>query len=1262
MREASGRTGKEVGNALNTILSYMQRDTAISTFEDMGIEVFANTARTEFRNIMEVFEDLSKNWNTTSDTIKDGFIESADEAGLFSEEMAGALDLQEEWTGLQKRDASQAAAGVRRRNYFIALIDRFASSQEVLNGMLEAEGYTMEKNEIAMDTLEKKTESLKASAEALAVAIGDAGLTDALTAMADGGISALNAINNLPPGMRDAVVATSTLFLGIKALEMGMKTFGIQLPGVSQMIASLTSGTWSLAAALKAGTAGMIAFTKANAPLLLLTAVAGGIMAVRNAIKKSREEQEKAIQLFNEQKGTYAEVDKLVSSYEELASKSTLATEEQEKLLSIKEQIKNLLPESATALDSENMSLKDQVAIIKDLNEEQLENLKLKALDVFSDDKNKYEDDLKELEKLKKSLEEYQKWIDHFALKKLDQGKLSFIDAKEFERFVDNANRARGEIKELTAEIEAHEEAEKILTAIYEDNIDALIDMTDETENLDNAQSKNQETMDNLTKAYDEATAKLNAYRGFLDEIDSKEGLSIKSKDTIISKYHELLPYLSDEEELRRQIIQAMADEEQAKRDSYNEMLSHSEEYFTTLVGKNAWLRDTLRDYGIDQLEDVKTLAQAKLQIELALIKSLSTYWSKYYNATYGSMVFPDADTEQAFYGSAEGQKYYAVKRGLASLQNLSGSIDFGASGVSRSGGSRGDSGSSGRGSSASTREENTALNEALRLLEHKKRITEETHVTAKEEVETLYKINELYVKTADERMDMAERIYAAEKNYLAKRLQHSVDWINTKKNFNELSIEEEIAAWERVRAKQSDNNEALKQAELNLYNLRSKVRADNYKEEESTINHLTKLGILSVEKQIKAYKKLYEVKAESLEDERNRVENLFGLYQKLFSEQQSEIKDAYEERISQIEDEKTAKIEQINTELEAKKNAQNEVIKGIERELELLNKEESEYDHDKKMADLREQLAYWQVRTSENARKKVIELNKQIDEAEYKRELQLKRDSLQDEKEIAQDKISNLDDKSREQVDLAEKTAKDERDKWEKSYKLTEKAFDDHGTNIIALAGTMSEEAYKKWVKNYIDPMRKALSSGDYDSFSSSVGRLDESISGLETNVTDTRNAEVHRLASQILRYKRQYEVGGDKSAHERAKSVYEELSQLSPNVANNLSDMLYVNAKEYIAGLPKMHEGGKSLSFGAVEMMPGELVFPPDLSIRLENLIQALYQRPISGGSSISKTDNRKDVKIENLVRIDRNYMEDEVDSDMFAREIGRLVNRSF
>lgn len=131
MREASGRTGKEVGNALNSILSYVTRGKSIENLEGLGIQMFTDNTKTQFRNAMEIFQDIHSKWDSLSMDIQDGFVKSADDAGLFNEELANAVGIQEQWNDVQKRDASQSAAGTHRRNYFIGMIERMSNVQGV---------------------------------------------------------------------------------------------------------------------------------------------------------------------------------------------------------------------------------------------------------------------------------------------------------------------------------------------------------------------------------------------------------------------------------------------------------------------------------------------------------------------------------------------------------------------------------------------------------------------------------------------------------------------------------------------------------------------------------------------------------------------------------------------------------------------------------------------------------------------------------------------------------------------------------------------------------------------------------------------------------------------------------------------------------------------------------------------------------------------------------------------------------------------------
>jgi len=369
--------------------------------------------------------------------------------------------------------------------------------------------------------------------------------------------------------------------------------------------------------------------------------------------------------------------------------------------------------------------------------------------------------------------------------------------------------------------------------------------------------------------------------------------------------------------------------------------------------------------------------------------------------------------------------------------------------------------------------------------------------------------------------------------------------------------------------------------------------------------------------------KSLNKEKEKQAEELQKKVEQLqkewTSYYKEQLSEQQDALKKAYKERIDLIE-----------KEAEAQKKVHEDRIKQIEDELKAIDRAEQEHDYEQRMQELREKEAYWSVRTSEEARKNLAEVRKQIAEEEHDREVELRRNELQDEKETLQEKIRAIED-----------AAKAEKERWEAAFENIEAAFDSHAIDIIATAGNMAEGAFQQWVDKYYNPLMELLKEGTAESISSKAAAMQVS----------TLQAEIKQLASQIVEYKRQYELEGNTFAHQQAKLYYQRLSDIAPSVAEQLQKMNYEQAKRYVS---QLHSGGKTLSYGIAEVMPGELVFPPDLSTRLDALINALYQRTSSSVSNI--TDNRRSINIEKLLNIENNYMEDDIDAEF----VGRVLRR--
>ncbi|NMB98070.1 MAG: hypothetical protein GYA02_15950 [Clostridiaceae bacterium] len=1000
MREASGRTGQEVGNALNSILSYIQRPGSINALESMGINMFADSAKTQFRNVMDIFKDIASQWKTSSDVIKDGFVQSADEAGLFNEELATALGLQEEWNDLQQRDIAQASAGVYRRNYFIGMIERLSNAQGVLNGMMDASGYSMRENERTMDTLEKKYQSLKTSAEQLAVALGDAGLLDLLKDIVDAGTNVTSAI----AGVDDEMKALLTTALELIAVIGSIKAI---------------SGLFTDKNLLLGAGALLPGWTKL---LVIVPSVIAAISLYANNLKNT----DTVVRDFTERK------DKLTKSYESAIE-------------AIEETKESMLGEAKTA----------------EILAEKLEELTQKE-----------ELNVAEKEQLKVVVDQLNDIFPNLSLA----------------------------IDEQTGKIIGN------TTAIY-DNIAAL----------------REQALAQAYKAKMQATA--NAY---------------------VEQEIELEKVRKQIRETQGEIYASQGKQTQAELNAQAEIDALREKGYSkrTLTIKENAIR---KKYGI---------TDAKMDINKAYdtLNSLKTMEAEYAGLLEGL----DAELE-------------GWMNKVTETSSKVGGNDYVPTTPSGT--------SSSTGTTASGSYRNTALENALKVLDYKRYINE---LTLEDELKMLYEIKANHVNTADELMEINKRIYTAEQKLL-----------DEKKN--------------------------------------------SYKLEERNIQHLAKLGVYSVEQQIEAYRELYSVKAESLADEQSRVENLFNLYKQLLSEEQRKIKDAYNERIDLIDEEAKRKKENLEDEK-----------KAIQEQLNLLDRKDNERSYKQTMQGLQDELKYWSVRTSEEARKKVIEIQEQIEEEKYKHELEKQKQSLQD-------KIDVLDD----EIDEVERVAEEEKKKWEKSYKQIEKAFDTHSTNIVALAGAMSKEAYQEWVNNYLVPLQSALSSGNYDMFDNLSGGLGGSIDKLDSR--NSINAQIYQAAKAILSLKKQW-TDGDASAAQKATQYYNQLRGLGgkgQSVADFLSASNYEDSRQYVNNLPKFHDGGKVLSDGKLIAKKGEMILTPDLSLKMEGLLNFLRGSTTFNKTSTSNAyDNRKEVKIDRLVNIERNIMEDEVDSDMFAREINRLV----
>jgi len=384
----------------------MQRPTAIKAFETEGIQVFADTARTEFRNVIEIFDEMASKWPTMGEDSMNMFVQQAEQAGLYSEEMAEVVGLEQQYSDIQQRDLSQAAAGIYRRNYLLALLQNWSKVDEVLISQENSLGYSMKENERTMQTMAKQIEVMKASAEQLSVALGDSGLLNELTALIEGTTDAIQWFNELDDSTQTLILTLTEVTLVVKLLSIAMKGLGVSgaIAGVGGLL-----GGWAVPITATTKSARVLASTLGVLPTILknvskgLMAAVGGPYAVAaitigTAIGFIARESNKASEELASQ-ATMAEG--LVGEYDSLTTKlggMTKGTDEYNKtskeLSVLNSNIADVLPEVIDGWDTETDSIK--------INREAME----KVIEAGKDLKQSKEEQAESIDKARKAYQE----------------------------------------------------------------------------------------------------------------------------------------------------------------------------------------------------------------------------------------------------------------------------------------------------------------------------------------------------------------------------------------------------------------------------------------------------------------------------------------------------------------------------------------------------------------------------------------------------------------------------------------------------------------------------------------------------------------------------------------------------------------------------------------------------------------------------------------------------------------------------------------
>lgn len=228
---------------------------------------------------------------------------------------------------------------------------------------------------------------------------------------------------------------------------------------------------------------------------------------------------------------------------------------------------------------------------------------------------------------------EYQKQIQDLSSTK--------INAKEFDNFVNNAEKSindslkdkifKGEIDPQVAK-----NFSEAIALLFQKSEVVLKDIKLKAKDLD------AEYLEKQQKAFADFSNEIKKFKDILNELN-QNGMSSSVYDNIINNHQELIPYLSDEIELRKKIIETIKNTEEEQKQAYINILSSEGNYYNSKILNNNKLVNEIQEqynklfknlgstYQLD-LNNYKSLAQAKESVEIELIKSLSKKWGDYYD------------------------------------------------------------------------------------------------------------------------------------------------------------------------------------------------------------------------------------------------------------------------------------------------------------------------------------------------------------------------------------------------------------------------------------------------------------------------------------------------------------------------------------------------------------------------------------------------------------------------------------------------------
>lgn len=346
LSEATGRSGENLGTAINSLIQYSSKETALDTFASLD----QNTAdivakyRKGGATILDVWMAVSgviNNMDSRQEGILAGLGNSADITDLNQE-------LQDELGDIfESINDVYGTANTFRKNYFIALLGNMQTVQDAIETASDANGYSQKENEKYLNTYTAKVNTLNAKWEELVN--NEQGFLGFKKGLVDLGILGVDILDWMG-GLRTASIALFGVAMSfLPAIHTKLKAIGITM--------NATMGWITLAASL----------------------LSIGVGVYQNIQQAQEEARQQAIANYEANKKEADSLLELYNRFEELKSITEKTVDQQYEFNTVTKSIVENLGYEAYKLKDLKKGSEEYLQVLKTVTQEKLHSYALES-------------------------------------------------------------------------------------------------------------------------------------------------------------------------------------------------------------------------------------------------------------------------------------------------------------------------------------------------------------------------------------------------------------------------------------------------------------------------------------------------------------------------------------------------------------------------------------------------------------------------------------------------------------------------------------------------------------------------------------------------------------------------------------------------------------------------------------------------------------------------------------------------------------------